>query len=141
MLPVASIDVPDVEAAVTLRFLGSPSIRVNGVDIEPGRQHDSPFFGCRTYTVQGKTVGVPPEEWISKAVRAASHFSATRAVFTKKGNLARSQIPYKRECPPSLLACKYLTLRSYGGQPSRMACQPSCPPKPLRRGKLRNPGG
>jgi hypothetical protein len=70
---IVSLDVPDVETAKKLRFLGSPSIRVNGVDIEPGRRDDPPFFGCRTYTVQGKTVGVPPEEWISKAVRAASH--------------------------------------------------------------------
>jgi hypothetical protein len=70
---IVSLDVPDVETAKKLRFLGSPSIRVNGVDIEPGRQDDPPFFGCRTYNVQGKTVGVPPEEWISEAVRAASH--------------------------------------------------------------------
>jgi hypothetical protein len=70
---IVPLDVPDVETAKKLRFLGSPSIRVNGVDIEPSRQDDPPFFGCRTYTVQGKTVGVPPEEWISEAVRAASH--------------------------------------------------------------------
>jgi len=53
------------------RIFRSPSIRVNGVDIEPGRQDDSPFFGCRTYNVQGKTAGVPPEEWLPEAVRAA----------------------------------------------------------------------
>jgi hypothetical protein len=70
---IVSLVVPDVETAEKLRFLGSPSIRVNGVDIEPGRQVDPPFFGCRTYTVQGKTVGVPPEELISEAIRAASH--------------------------------------------------------------------
>jgi hypothetical protein len=51
------------------RFLGSPSIRVNGADIEPGREADSPFFGCRTYTVAGKTVGVPPERWLVEALR------------------------------------------------------------------------
>jgi len=52
-----------------VRFLGSPSVRVNGVDIEPGREEDSPFFGCRTYTVAGKTVGVPPEMWLVDALR------------------------------------------------------------------------
>jgi len=40
------IDVQDVETAMTLRFLGSPSIRVNGVDIEPGRQ-DGPINPSR----------------------------------------------------------------------------------------------
>jgi len=70
---IVSLDVPDVETATRLRFLGSPSIRVNGVDIEPARQDDSPFFGCRTYNVQGKTVGVPPGEWLAEALRSASH--------------------------------------------------------------------
>lgn len=70
---VRSIEVTDEKAAETVRFLGSPSVRVDGVDIEPGREDDPPFFGCRTYNVQGKTTGVPPEEWLSEAVRAASH--------------------------------------------------------------------
>lgn len=70
---IVSLDVRDVETATKVCFLGSPSIRVNGADIERGRQDDSPFFGCRTYNVHGKTAGVPPEEWLSKAVREASH--------------------------------------------------------------------
>ena len=49
------------------RIIRSPSIRVNGVDIEPGRQDDPPFFGCRTYNVQGKMIRVPLEEWTSEA--------------------------------------------------------------------------
>lgn len=66
---VRLIDVTDEKAAESVRFLGSPSVRVNGVDIEPGREEDSPFFGCRTYTVAGKTVGVPPEMWLVDALR------------------------------------------------------------------------
>jgi len=66
---VRSIEVPDEKTAETVRFLGSPSVRVNGVDIEPGREDDSPFFGCRTYTAGGKTVGVPPEKWLVDALR------------------------------------------------------------------------
>jgi hypothetical protein len=66
---VRSIEVPDEKTAETVRFLGSPSVRVNGLDIEPGREDDSPFFGCRTYTAGGKTVGVPPEKWLVDALR------------------------------------------------------------------------
>ena len=66
---VRSIEVPDEKAAKSERFLGSPSVRVNGADIEPGREDDSPFFGCRTYTAGGKTVGVPPEKWLVDALR------------------------------------------------------------------------
>jgi len=64
---VRAIEVGDVETAQTLRFLGSPSVRVNGVDIEPGRENDPPLYGCRTYTVEGKTTGVPPAEWLVAA--------------------------------------------------------------------------
>ena len=32
---IAYVDVPDPEAAERLRFLGSPTIRVDGRDIEP----------------------------------------------------------------------------------------------------------
>ncbi len=32
---VQELEVPDAEAAQRFRFLGSPSIRVNGVDVEP----------------------------------------------------------------------------------------------------------
>jgi len=66
---VRLIEVTDEKAAESERFLGSPSVRVNGVDIEQGREDDSPFFGCRTYTVAGKTVGVPPERWLVEALR------------------------------------------------------------------------
>ncbi|GAB4244836.1 MAG: hypothetical protein OHK0028_23010 [Deltaproteobacteria bacterium] len=66
---VRTVEVRDIETAQALRFLGSPSVRVDGVDIEPGREGDPPFFGCRTYTAGGKTVGVPPEKWLVEALR------------------------------------------------------------------------
>jgi len=69
---VTAIEVPDIETAQILRFLGSPSIRVNGVDIEPGRENDPPFFGCRTYSVSGRTTGVPPEQWLVDALHRRS---------------------------------------------------------------------
>ena len=69
---VRTIKVPDPEAARTLGFLGSPSIRVNGMDIEDGRHDDPPFFGCRTYSLEGKTTGVPPEPWLVTALEEAS---------------------------------------------------------------------
>ncbi len=66
---VRRIEVVDEKSAEAVRFLGSPSVRVDGVEIEPGREDDAPFYGCRTYTVAGKTVGVPPEEWLVDALR------------------------------------------------------------------------
>jgi hypothetical protein len=74
---VATIEVRDIETARAFRFLGSPSVRVDGMDIEPGRESDPSFFGCRTYTVGGKTTGVPPEKWVVDALRRPKNQKAS----------------------------------------------------------------
>ena len=78
---VRAVEVGDVDTAQTLRFLGSPSVRVNGVDIEPGRENDPPFYGCRTYTVEGKTTGAPPVEWLA----AVFHEQGDEKVLSRGG--------------------------------------------------------
>lgn len=54
------------------RFLGSPTVRVDGVDVEPGaEQRDDYGLKCRLYqTVQG-LAGEPDEAWIREALRRA----------------------------------------------------------------------
>jgi hypothetical protein len=37
------VEVADPDRAVALRFLGSPTVRVNGVDVEPGAQDRRDF--------------------------------------------------------------------------------------------------
>jgi hypothetical protein len=57
------------------RFLGSPTVRVDGIDVEPGAEERDDFgLKCRLYqTVQG-LAGVPDADWVRDAlgVRAAS---------------------------------------------------------------------
>lgn len=49
-----------------LRFLGSPTVQVNGVDIEPSARSRTDFaFGCRVY---GPTGGVPPRHLVLEAL-------------------------------------------------------------------------
>ena len=44
---VELVEVADPDAASELRFLGSPSIRVNGRDVEPGAQERRDFvYSC-----------------------------------------------------------------------------------------------
>lgn len=64
---VREVLVRDVDTAQRVNFLGSPTVRVNGVDIEPGAK-DRKDFGlmCRRYTG-----GAPSEELIRAAVRSA----------------------------------------------------------------------
>jgi hypothetical protein len=59
--------VQDVETAQRLKFLGSPTVRVNGIDIEPAAQSQTEFgLMCRRYAG-----GVPSNELIRAAVRSA----------------------------------------------------------------------
>lgn len=57
-------------AAEHARFLGSPSVRVDGVDVEPGA-HERTDFGlkCRLYRSSDGQSGLPPREWIDRALR------------------------------------------------------------------------
>ena len=50
-----------------LRFLGSPTVLVDGVDIEPAARRGRDYnFGCRQYADGG---GVPPRELIAAALK------------------------------------------------------------------------
>ena len=70
---VRAVDVPDLEAAEHLRFLGSPTVRVNGRDVEPGADERSGYtFACRIFQTERGLTGQPDEAWIRDAlVRAA----------------------------------------------------------------------
>ena len=64
---VAEVEIRDAEAAKAARFLGSPTIRVNGVDIDPdSRAATGAGFACRYYAG-----GLPPEDMIRAALRLA----------------------------------------------------------------------
>lgn len=63
------------EQAVANRFLGSPTIRIGGADIEPGSEgRDDYALTCRAYRrVDGRITPTPPEQLIRDAVRRARH--------------------------------------------------------------------
>lgn len=55
------------------RFLGSPSVRVNGVDVEPDVDERSDFgLKCRLYRSPEGQSGLPPQRWITQALQQAS---------------------------------------------------------------------
>jgi hypothetical protein len=58
------------EEARSLRFLGSPTVRVDGTDIDPtAKDRDDFGLQCRVYSVGGQLGGAPPVEWIVSALR------------------------------------------------------------------------
>ena len=64
---ISTVVVKDEAVARQLNFLGSPSIRINGLDIEPdSRTVTATGFACRRYAG-----GLPSEEMIRAALREA----------------------------------------------------------------------
>lgn len=55
------------------RFLGSPTVRVNGVDVEPGAADRTDYgLKCRLYrTAESCCSQVPAEEWLRDAIERA----------------------------------------------------------------------
>jgi len=69
---LVEIEVKDAATAQQVEFLGSPSIRIDGRDVEISARTSRAFgFGCRTYLDEGERAGVPPETWIRAAVQEA----------------------------------------------------------------------
>jgi hypothetical protein len=70
---VRRIDVSDPEAAAAHRFLGSPTIRVNGRDIEPGANERFEFvLSCRVYRTHSGVSGQPDDQWLRDALTDAA---------------------------------------------------------------------
>jgi len=69
-LDIRLLEVTSPEDAERLRFLGSPSVRVNGHDVEPGADDlDTFVLACRIYRTESGLTGTPSEEWIRAALR------------------------------------------------------------------------
>jgi hypothetical protein len=57
------------EAAATERFLGSPTVRVDGRDVEPGAGQRTDFgMKCRLYRTPTGLQGTPPEDDVLAAL-------------------------------------------------------------------------
>ena len=69
---VSQTAVRDQAMAKAIGFLGSPTIRVNGMDVEPGARTAGEFgMCCRTYTGPGGRKGTPSIDLIRQALREA----------------------------------------------------------------------
>jgi hypothetical protein len=67
------VEVHDAEAAQRLRFLGSPSVRVDGRDVEPGAEARTDYdLSCRVYRRESWFSGQPEERWARDALAEAS---------------------------------------------------------------------
>src|SRR5216684_8469645 len=70
---VVEVNVGDDATAQSLGFLGSPTVRIDGIDIEPSARTSKEFgLMCRTYADGGRQVGIPPLDMIRAALREAA---------------------------------------------------------------------
>jgi len=67
------INVVDHDDAVAKRFLGSPSIRINGRDLELTEDGDTQYsMRCRVYRTGDKQSGVPAKALLAKRIQEAA---------------------------------------------------------------------
>lgn len=70
---IAQIEISDSAMAEQTRFPGSPTIRVDGQDVEPGARSASTFgYCCRTYGGAEASAGWPPLDVVRSALREAA---------------------------------------------------------------------
>ncbi len=112
-ITVERVEVDTPERANALGFAGSPSIRVDGVDIEGRAVRGS--LSCRVYE---RGVGLPPEWLVEAAVLRARQ--PRGLLFLCVANSARSQMAEgiaRALAPPGVL------IRSAGSQPTRVRAE------------------
>ena len=89
--PVEVVEIPDLNAAVRERFFGSPSIQINGLDIEMARRGEMPGYTCRIYQTGSGKSGIPTENLILEAINRA-RIPKLKVLFLCTGNSCRSQM-------------------------------------------------
>ncbi|MDA8202258.1 MAG: hypothetical protein M0Z49_05800 [Chloroflexi bacterium] len=67
---IRDIEATDPAVAERLRFAGSPSIRIDGRDVQPGFEDPGDYTPrCRVYPTDRGLARIPLREWIEAALR------------------------------------------------------------------------
>ena len=70
--PVEQRRVETLEAAAAERFLGSPTLRIDGGDVDPGAADRTDYgLKCRLYRFGAGSSPTPPDEWVLAAIERA----------------------------------------------------------------------
>ncbi len=76
---IEEIEIKTEEDAIKYKFPGSPTIRVNGIDVDPNYV-DRGNYGlmCRVYRINEKFYGAPPKEVIREALEEARFYEGIK---------------------------------------------------------------
>ena len=76
--PIRDVDATDAATAQRLRFPGSPTIRVDGLDVDPSYVDPGEYTPrCRLYRTDAGLGGLPDRRWIENALRGPSPNAST----------------------------------------------------------------
>lgn len=90
---ISEVKVRDERTAQAIGFLGSPSIRIDGVDVEAAARSSKDFgMMCRTYLDCGKRVGLPSRESIGAAIREAAQAQPAHNCSQPQASLAQQSV-------------------------------------------------
>ena len=71
------VKVRDQLAAARLRSLGSPTVRVGGIDVDPNTEERSDYaLSCRVFRTEAGIAGQPDERWVREALRRETEMVA-----------------------------------------------------------------
>ena len=69
---IHEIEVTYLSQAEELRFPGSPTIRIDGIDVEAALPRQESYgLSCRTYLIDGRLHRLPTQEMVRTAIRSA----------------------------------------------------------------------
>ena|SRR5436309_15854093 len=72
-LELRLVNVYDQAAAERLRFPGSPTVRIDGADVEPRTEERRDYgLSCRVFRTEAGIVGQPDERWVREALLRAA---------------------------------------------------------------------
>ncbi len=78
-VPVETISVGDYEEAKSRRMFGSPTIRVDGMDVEYGEREPEEFTtGCRFYNTPDGWKPLPRKELVQRGIESALRRQAAK---------------------------------------------------------------
>jgi hypothetical protein len=82
---IESVEVATSDLAERLRFLGSPSVRVEGEDVEPSADTRTAYgLMCRTYNHGTDVSGVPPIAMVREAIRRHVRTRKSRDILSNR---------------------------------------------------------
>lgn len=67
-ISVKRTKISSLAEAKRLKFPGSPTVRINGVDIDPAVKETEGYVGCRIYRYKERMYEYPPREMIKSAL-------------------------------------------------------------------------